>query len=86
MSGSTTKLEIELLILTDELTHALLKVIQIENLNGPPKLEIVEYQYDSTEQYEDSIPDDLPHMGPPKHLYTRSTKYSYSQGYEDDRK
>ena len=87
MSASSLHLELELLLLVDELAHAMQRMLQVENLDGPPKLVLEEYNLETSARmdYSDYVHDDLPHMGEAPALYSRSVLHQYCSGAEDTR-
>ena len=88
MSGSIVQLEIELVLLVDELTHAIQKMLQVETLDNPQGLTLDEYILEPNAQlnYTDEMDDSMPHMGEPIPLYTKKVLHSYREGEESDRK
>ena len=88
MSASSLHLELELLLLVDELTHALQRLLQVENLDGPAKLTLDEYNLEKSAKmdYSDHVEDGLPHMGEAPELYSKKILYQYREGIEDTRK
>ena len=88
MSGCIVKLENELMLLVDELSHAIQKMLQIENFDGPLGLSLDEYKLEPNATLEETgdIDDSMSHVGDPTPLYSKKTLYAFSEGEQDDRK
>ena len=88
MSADPFYLEVEMILLVDEITHSIQKMLQIENFDGPPGLTIDEYSIepDAVLEIPGELPDDIPFMGEASVLYSKKVRYAYRPCDEEERK
>lgn len=96
MSGTTKHLPTELLICWDEISHAIMKLLNTHNTHNEkhptdrfnsPKLEIVEFvrNEEAIISYPDDIEDNMPDMLAGS-IYNKNVLYAYDESKEEDRK